>query len=318
MFEALVSIIVVTFNSDKFILEALDSVVNQPYKNIELIISDDCSTDNTIPLINSWIADNQNKFRRIEFLTVIKNTGISTNHNRALNSCRGEWIKTLAGDDLLTTNCITDFINFTSGAPDARFIIGGFQNFDNQRFFKPIFVSEEFRNAPIDQQFKLMLRSITTFPGPVLFYHRETLLRIGGFDESYNYLEDTPIYYKILKSGYKFYAISFLCVHKRIHPESICAKDPKNNPYIENSRRFITKVILPECLNSNMYCIYWHRLIYLWILNPGSALFYRHRNGIKKYLLPIIDPYIWRYKNKNNWILMEGVEKANFNSQPQW
>ncbi len=53
--ETLVSIVVITYNSAKFILETLESSKAQTYKNIELIISDDCSTDNTVEICQQWI-----------------------------------------------------------------------------------------------------------------------------------------------------------------------------------------------------------------------------------------------------------------------
>ena len=51
----LVSISVITYNSSKYILDTLDSVKAQTYPNLELVISDDCSTDNTIDLCKDWV-----------------------------------------------------------------------------------------------------------------------------------------------------------------------------------------------------------------------------------------------------------------------
>ena len=63
--EPLVSIIVMTYNSEKYILETLESVRAQTYKNIELLVTDDCSIDNTVELVNVWIQEN--KFRFLYF-----------------------------------------------------------------------------------------------------------------------------------------------------------------------------------------------------------------------------------------------------------
>ena len=72
----LVSVVVMTYNSSKYVLETLDSIYNQTYLNIELIITDDCSTDKTFELCNKWLLQHQNRFIRIEFITNDINTGI--------------------------------------------------------------------------------------------------------------------------------------------------------------------------------------------------------------------------------------------------
>ncbi|GAB1452027.1 hypothetical protein MASR2M47_20830 [Draconibacterium sp.] len=102
----LVSIVVITYNSSKFILDTLESAKEQTYQNLELIITDDCSTDNTIEICQNWIEKNSYRFVNTELITVEKNTGTAPNANRGLKVSKGEWIKFIAGDDFLLTNCI--------------------------------------------------------------------------------------------------------------------------------------------------------------------------------------------------------------------
>ena len=85
--QPLVSVPVVTYNSANTILETLESIKAQTYPNIELIISDDCSTDNTIELCLEWLELYKERFTRTEVLTVEKNTGVSANVNRCWNAC---------------------------------------------------------------------------------------------------------------------------------------------------------------------------------------------------------------------------------------
>lgn len=81
----LVSCTVLSYNSAKTILETLESIKAQTYQNIELIVSDDCSKDNTVELCRQWIAVNKNRFVRVVLLTVKENTGVCANGNRAID-----------------------------------------------------------------------------------------------------------------------------------------------------------------------------------------------------------------------------------------
>lgn len=70
----LVSIIVITYNSAKYVLETLESAKAQTYQNIKLIVSDDCSTDNKIEICRKWLEKNKGRFVRTELITVEQNT----------------------------------------------------------------------------------------------------------------------------------------------------------------------------------------------------------------------------------------------------
>jgi glycosyltransferase involved in cell wall biosynthesis len=127
--EILVSVPVITYNSSKYVLETLESIKAQTYQNIELIISDDCSTDNTVEICRKWIEENKSRFVRTELITSDVNTGVSANGNRGRNACRGEWIKSIAGDDLLMPNCIESYVNYVKQTPEAIYIFSKVEAF---------------------------------------------------------------------------------------------------------------------------------------------------------------------------------------------
>ena len=83
--QPLVSVPVITYNSSKFVLETLESIKAQTYQNIELIISDDCSTDNTVELCQKWVEENKERFVRTQIITSDLNTGVSANGYRWTN-----------------------------------------------------------------------------------------------------------------------------------------------------------------------------------------------------------------------------------------
>lgn len=90
----LVSIVMPSYNGEKYILETIKSVQNQTYANWELLIVDDCSTDNTETVIKS-VNDS-----RIRLLKNPKNSGAAVSRNYALREAKGKWIAFLDSDDL--------------------------------------------------------------------------------------------------------------------------------------------------------------------------------------------------------------------------
>ena len=99
-----------TYNAAEFVLETLESVFHQTHPIIELIISDDCSKDNTVELVEQWCSQQRVKerFTDIKIITVPKNTGIPANFNRCIKASTGEWLKLISGDDAFMPNCIED------------------------------------------------------------------------------------------------------------------------------------------------------------------------------------------------------------------
>jgi len=95
----MISVIIPAYNHEDYILDALMSVYNQTYKNIELVIIDDGSTDDTANIIIEFIANHRDRFSDLFFIRQ-GNKGVSATLNDAIELCNGEWIHYLASDDL--------------------------------------------------------------------------------------------------------------------------------------------------------------------------------------------------------------------------
>jgi glycosyltransferase involved in cell wall biosynthesis len=108
MESSLVSVIIPTFNSEKFIAEAIESVQNQSHKNWEIIIVDDASYDNTVPLINQMIQ----KDSRINLYKLDRNSGTGVARNTALKYVQGRYIAFLDADDLWKTDKLKKQLDF--------------------------------------------------------------------------------------------------------------------------------------------------------------------------------------------------------------
>lgn len=103
----LVSIIMPSYNTGQFISETIESVLNQSYSNWELIIVDDCSTDNTDDVVKNYLKDN-----RIRYIKNDNNSGAAVSRNKALREAKGKWIAFLDSDDLWESDKLKKQIAF--------------------------------------------------------------------------------------------------------------------------------------------------------------------------------------------------------------
>lgn len=133
--SGLVSIVMPSFNTDKYIRESIDSVLRQTYCNFELIIVDDSSTDSSVDVIKKYIDP------RIKLFVNSSNRGAAFSRNRALMVSKGEWIAFLDSDDIWEpeklekqikfmerTKCwfsYTDYREFIDNANDSISVVSG-------------------------------------------------------------------------------------------------------------------------------------------------------------------------------------------------
>ena len=106
MIEGLVSIIMPSWNTEKFIEKSINSVIEQTYTNWELLIVDDCSTDNTDELVANY------KDVRIKYYKNEKTSGAARTRNKAMREAKGEWIAFLDSDDLWLPKKLEHQIHF--------------------------------------------------------------------------------------------------------------------------------------------------------------------------------------------------------------
>jgi teichuronic acid biosynthesis glycosyltransferase TuaG len=106
--EGLVSVVVPTYNSERFIRRALESVLTQQYSSIEVMVADDASTDLTVSIVEEMQADDS----RIILLKSRENRGAAFSRNRAIAASRGKYIAFLDADDWWAPNKLRDQIEF--------------------------------------------------------------------------------------------------------------------------------------------------------------------------------------------------------------
>jgi glycosyltransferase involved in cell wall biosynthesis len=243
----LITVVICTYNSSHFILETLESVKLQTYNDIELIISDDASIDDTLKKVKDWIGrvENRARFCKVEILGVPENTGVGANANRGLKVAQGEWVKFLGGDDTLKPDCIENNMSFLSQRPEIRVLFSRAEVYKNT--FEPLNLLYSTQDDTLnpksimasgrssESQYKMLLTSDRIHFTPTAFLHRKTLLSVGGFDEKFKFLEDYPLWLTLTKSGIKLYCMDKVTVNYRLHLKAL---NNTGNKYLINLNYF--------------------------------------------------------------------------------
>lgn len=123
-----VSIIIPTYNCEKFIIECLESVRLQSYKDYEVIIVNDGSTDNSDKIICDFISDNKlNNFH----LVTQSNKGVSSARNTGIAHAQGEWVSFVDSDDWIKPDFLLDMVSALKEHP-AQLCMAGFSKFSDE------------------------------------------------------------------------------------------------------------------------------------------------------------------------------------------
>jgi|26BtaG_2_1085354.scaffolds.fasta_scaffold00481_4 alpha-1,3-rhamnosyltransferase len=231
----LVSIVVITYNSSKYVLETLESAKAQTYQNIELIVTDDGSTDRTIEICEKWLAENKDRFVRTELITIEKNTGIPANCNRGVKASQGEWVKLIAGDDVLVYDLLEKYIAYTLTNSETKFIHSNVErlikNKPNELENKNKYYFNQ-PNTTSQEQFEILLR-INPIYAATTFIHKDIFINHGYFDEKFKLWEDRPMWLKLTKNGVKLDFLNITSVRYRVSLDSVQSKRIKTNIHSE-------------------------------------------------------------------------------------
>jgi glycosyltransferase involved in cell wall biosynthesis len=198
----LVSICIPSYNSSMFIRETLQSILNQTYTNLEIIVCDDRSVDDTVAIVRSF------KDPRIELHENEQNIGVERNWNRTLELSQGKYAKVMGADDILYPDCIERQVNVLENpANDDVKLVSSHKNVINQRGKTVISI-----RFPGKGKFngitalRMSVRRGTNIIGePVAGLFRLGQLKESGmFDASILYMIDLDLWSRILKSGNLF------------------------------------------------------------------------------------------------------------------
>lgn len=222
----LVSIVVVTYNSSCFVLETLESIYNQTYENIELIITDDCSEDDTVQKCKFWIETHHKRFVSVNLLTSSYNTGVSANANRGYSSTKGLWIKGIAGDDILLPKCIELYMNHIRKYPQIELCTSKAQCFSlsktgekEYRDIIPTIQHQRIFNLSALEQMKILLDQ-NIIPTPTMIIKKDVYFKYP-YNNIYRYMEDLPFLIKVTSNNIKLDFLDETTILYRLSDKSI-------------------------------------------------------------------------------------------------
>ena len=189
----LVSVVMSAYNSESSISESIESILNQSYQNIEFLIIDDCSTDRTADVIESYLEKNKN----IKFTKNKTNLGLTKSLNILIKKSSGQYIARQDADDislhhrvqeqmqLLKSNNL-DFCTTRAIIKDSMKLIPGVSSFLPK---------------------KIVLKFKNPFIHGTLLAKKTVINEIGNYDENFIYAQDYKLFYDLLKYNYNFKVI---------------------------------------------------------------------------------------------------------------
>ncbi|MDD5097241.1 MAG: glycosyltransferase [Candidatus Omnitrophica bacterium] len=181
-----VSVIIPVFNGERFIKESLESAINQSYKNLEIIVVDDGSTDGTAKVI-ATMADN-----RIKYLHT-QNRGVSTARNYGIKNSDGEYIALLDYDDLWLSGKIEEQVKQAEKYPDAGLFYCRFYIIDGQGGI----IGESNAQSSKDILKDLLLIGNIIGPPSSTLIRKKTFDEIGVFDTELSTSADWDLWIRI-------------------------------------------------------------------------------------------------------------------------
>lgn len=216
----LVSIVIPCYNHAQFVQETIQSVIDQDYENIELIIIDDGSDDNSVEVIQEMIPACEERFARFEF-RYRPNKGLCATLNEALEWCEGEYFAPIASDDILINYKTRKQVCLFESEKDSL-VVGVFGRvlaFDNKL--------NEIKNTDnvglIKYNFEDVFYRRSKLPAPTAMLNTSKLKSVGGYDQKMK-IEDFYLWLRLTEDGSKLlFANEYLAYYRR-HSDNLSKK----------------------------------------------------------------------------------------------
>ncbi|CAM3757711.1 glycosyltransferase family A protein [Mucilaginibacter galii] len=227
----LVSVIIPCYNHESYILECLDSVINNDYKNIEIVVINDGSTDESASVIRKWIDDNSSSVPIL--FTDRENRGLAKTLNELVQTANGSYITLLASDDMLTPYSISVRVKSLQGT-SKLVVVGDAQVIDSeskiilQSAIVDLYHGDK-ANYLSDEKLKDSVIKQWSVPGPVMMAKKEVYNVIGPYPENI-LAEDLNFYLHVIGKELLLFIDETVALY-RVHDLNMC-RNPKHKKKI--------------------------------------------------------------------------------------
>lgn len=189
--DSLVSVIVPTYNYDKFLPMAVSSVIDQTYKNIEIIIVDDCSNDNTAQVVKTF---SSNMYNNIRYIRHAKNRGPSATRNTGIDRAKGEYIAFLDADDRWYPKKLEFQLKEFSKNHSLGLVSTGFSLIDVNKNIEREYFVNTFETQQ-ELMHNLLIKNVVCTSS--VLAKKICFEKVGNFDESLQACEDWDMWLRI-------------------------------------------------------------------------------------------------------------------------
>ena len=218
-----ISVIILCYRKFDFLYEAIDSVINQDYENIELVVSDDCSPDFPDKKVRDHICKNsKNNITSIIINHEKENCGTVKHINHAIKLCTGEYIALLAGDDAFYNEkvlsryvsgfekCSKEYKIEMAQTAMCDYQLDKIQGYYLQHKIQKVLVKEDY-----DTEELFTLIAYRAYLPSTSTCFRRAFFDDFAFDERYKLVEDVPMHLRITREGKKIHFENFVAVKHR-------------------------------------------------------------------------------------------------------
>lgn len=268
-----VSVCIPTYNGEKYIRMAIESVLAQTYDNFELIIIDDASTDQTTDIVNEF------NDVRIRLLHNEENIGMVANWNRCLESTNGRFVKILCHDDILTENCLEECVKTFEKNCDICIVFSATNIINSQGETvmkrRPFAKDRLFNGQEIARK---SFRQKNTYgePSNVMFKKSSSSI-VGLFEEQLCYAIDWHYWIMLSLVGQVYYIDKYLASFRITNTSATNSLLKRKKILVIDDNIFIEKCMEAKTLNLHKYDILLHQISIFFRTYAREFFFYRTR-----------------------------------------
>lgn len=244
MLQQKVSIIVPVYNGERYILDTIESCLNQTYVNIEIVVADDGSNDNSVKLIESISHQDIRLGISFIFLKNENNLGLSRTINRAVNFCSGYFVLILGHDDVILPHHVSNML-MAWGEGDTSLVYCNASVIDSDG---NLVGRKIYNDSKLESKNLNYLRNISIdnyIPSCGLLFKRKIFLEVGGWDEKFRNYGEWLLWIKLAHKGSFVFAKTDTALY-RVHTQNISLtfKDEKVKKALRTYFSYCQKVAL--------------------------------------------------------------------------